>query len=242
MEKTVLITGASRGIGREVAIRFAKEKFHIIITYVSNHEAAMEAASLCLEAGAGCVETIKADGTNYNTINDIVGTLSKNELKLDCVVMNTGITCRDRFEDLKLEDWNRVMTANVNYPLFLLQALIPFMKENSCVIFTGSMMAIQPHGMSLPYGVTKSAVHALVRNLVKHLEPYKIRVNGIAPGFIDTEWQLKKPKEIRENIERKIALHRFALPEEIAGAYYFLYENCYVNGEILEVSGGYCYK
>lgn len=242
MSKTILITGASRGIGRAVAVRFAREGFDIILTYKSNREAAEEAASLCMDAGAKSVMILQADGTDFNSIDVIIDTVERSDVKLDCIVMNTGITHRGSFEELTIEDWNRVMTANVSYPLFLLQRLLPFTKEEASVIFTGSMMAVQPHGMSLPYGVTKSAVHSLVKNLVKHLENYKIRVNGIAPGFIDTEWQKAKPKEIRENIERKIALHRFALPEEVAGAYYFLYKNKYINGEIIEVSGGYCYK
>lgn len=85
-------------------------------------------------------------------------------------------------------------------------------------------------------------MHALVKNLVKFLVPYEIRVNGVAPGFVDTEWQKAKPAEIRQNIERKISLGRFCTPEELADVYLMLIENTYFNGEVIVVDGGYSYK
>ncbi len=104
------------------------------------------------------------------------------------------------------------------------------------------MMAVLPHGTSLAYGVTKSAVHALAKNLVKCFEGKNVNVNAIAPGFVETEWQKDKPIEIRNNICNKTALRRFATVEEIADAVKFCINNPYVNGSIIEVSGGYCYK
>ena len=96
--------------------------------------------------------------------------------------------------------------------------------------------------MGLVYGVTKSAVHALVKNLVKFLAPYSIRVNGVAPGFVDTDWQKNKPAAIRKNIENKISLERFCEPREVAEVYKMLIDNSYFNGEIIVVDGGYSYK
>ena len=116
------------------------------------------------------------------------------------------------------------------------------MKSGSAIIFTGSMMAIHPHSVSLSYGVTKSAVHGLVTNLVKHLEPFGIRVAGIAPGFVDTEWQKTKPTDVRKSIEGKVASHRFASPEEVGQVFKMVAENEYFNGDIISLSGGYSYK
>ena len=161
---------------------------------------------------------------------------------LDALVLNAGSTCRDSFEKLQMEDWQRVFTVNVHFPVFLLQRIINHIRPGGCVVFTGSLMAIEPHSVSLAYGVTKSAVHSLVRNLVKFLVPYQIRVNGVAPGFVDTEWQKNKPAEIRHNIERKVSLGRFCEPEEVAEVYKMLLENKYFNGEIVVVDGGYSYK
>ncbi len=103
-------------------------------------------------------------------------------------------------------------------------------------------MGVHPHAVSLSYGVSKAAVHALTKNLVKSLAPVGIRVNAVAPGFVDTDWQKGKPAEIRQSIESKIALGRFCTPEEIADVYKMVIENQYLNGEIITVDGGYSYK
>ncbi|MCD7714042.1 MAG: SDR family oxidoreductase [Prevotella sp.] len=113
---------------------------------------------------------------------------------------------------------------------------------HSSIVLIGSMMAVYPHGTSLAYGVTKSAVHALAKNLVKCFEGKNVTVNAIAPGFVETEWQKDKPIEIRNNICNKTALKRFATVDEIADAVRFCIYNPYVNGSIIEVSGGYSYK
>ncbi|MDR1937015.1 MAG: SDR family oxidoreductase, partial [Tannerellaceae bacterium] len=141
-----------------------------------------------------------------------------------------------------LEDWEKVFFGNVHFPVFLLQRIVGLINRGGSVVFTGSLMGIQPHSVSLAYGVTKSAVHAIVKNMVKFLSPYGIRVNGVAPGFVDTEWQKNKPAEIRRNIEDKIALKRFCDPAELAEVYRMLIENSYFNGEVIVADGGYSYK
>ena len=103
-------------------------------------------------------------------------------------------------------------------------------------------MGILPHSVSLSYGVTKAAVLALAKNLVKFFESTNTTVNAIAPGFVETDWQKNKPQEIRNNIYNKTAIKRFAEPEEIADAVRFCINNAFVNGSVIEVSGGYCFK
>jgi 3-oxoacyl-[acyl-carrier protein] reductase len=110
------------------------------------------------------------------------------------------------------------------------------------ILFTGSLMAIHPHSVSLSYGVTKSTVHALIKNLVKFYADKNIRVNGVAPGFIETDWHVGKTKEIRNNIESKIALKRFGEPDEVTDVFMMLIQNTYINGEIVVCDGGYSYK
>jgi 3-oxoacyl-[acyl-carrier protein] reductase len=123
-----------------------------------------------------------------------------------------------------------------------MQRIVSKMRKGGCVVFTGSLMGIEPHSVSLAYGVSKSAVHALVKNMVKFFVPYDLRVNAVAPGFVDTEWQLNKPEEIRRNIERKVSLGRFCHPDELAEVYKMLIENNYFNGVIVVCDGGYSYK
>lgn len=239
--KTALITGGTRGIGRAVADCLAQSGYDLTLIYFADNEAEQIRAEIAQKFGVK-VTAIEADISNEKSIDLIYNYLIDNNLKLNAVVLNAGLTLRDSFEETKMSDWQKVFFANVHFPVFLLQKIVNQIVAGGSVVFTGSLMGIEPHAMSLVYGVTKSATHALVKNLVKFLAPYNIRVNGVAPGFVDTEWQKNKPAEIRKNIENKIALQRFCLPEEIAQVYKMLIENGYFNGEIIVVDGGYSYK
>lgn len=242
MGKFVFITGGTKGIGRAVAERLAADGCDLLLTYASDAVAAESTGDALRQRYGIQVNVLQADIANPQSIDVIENYLRKHDIRLDVMVFNAGLTCRDPFGSLVLEDWERVFFANVHFPVFLLQRIIDRMNAGGCVVFTGSSMGIHPHSVSLAYGVTKSAVHALVQNLVKFLTPYQIRVNGVAPGFVDTEWQKTKPAEIRRNIENKVSLGRFCEPEEVADVYRMLIENNYFNGEVVVVDGGYSYK
>ena len=241
MEKYALITGGTKGIGKAVALCLGNSGYHLILTYASDSETATVVCRDLHNSGIK-VEALQADVSKSESIDLISQYLISNGIGLDALILNAGMTCRKSFEDLTFEEWNQVFFANVHFPVFLLQRIIGQINEGGCVVFTGSLMGIEPHSVSLAYGVTKSAVHALVKNLVKFLSPYHLRVNGVAPGFVDTEWQKAKPAEIRHNIENKLSLGRFCKPQEIAEVYKMLIENNYFNGDIIVVDGGYSYK
>ncbi|OAV74556.1 3-oxoacyl-[acyl-carrier-protein] reductase FabG [Bacteroidales bacterium Barb7] len=242
MENCVCITGGTKGIGKAVAACLAEAGYNLLLTYSSDSETAQATGNeLRLQYGRQ-VHILQADSSAPSSIEIIYRYLTEQSLRLDAVVFNAGITSRRPFEELALAEWERVFFANVHFPVFLLQRLTGLFNEGGSVAFTGSLMGIQPHSVSLAYGVTKSAVHALVKNLVKFLVPYHIRVNGVAPGFVDTEWQKEKPAEIRRNIENKVASGRFCRPEEVAEVYKMLIENNYFNGEVIVIDGGYSYK
>ena len=242
MDKWVLITGGTKGIGRAVANCLAKAGYQLILTYASDTKAAEATCTTLRQAHGVRVELLRADITDPRAVDEINAFLRGAERRLDALVLNAGITCRDPFEQIQPADWLRVFQANVHFPVFLLQRIVDLLNEKGSVVFTGSLMGIEPHSVSLAYGVTKSAVHALVKSLVKCMAPYGLRVNAVAPGFVDTEWQKTKPKEIRQNIERKVALGRLCDPDELAEVYKMLIENSYFNGEIVVVDGGYAYK
>ena len=242
MSAYALITGGTKGIGFSVAQCFGKMGYNLLLTYGNDSIAAQKASNLLNEECNIEVTALQADSTDKSSIDIISHHIIRTGIKLDIIVFNAGITCRDSFEEMKYDDWERVFFANVHFPTFLLQQLINDINRGGCVIFTGSLMGILPHAMSLSYGVTKAAIHSLVKNLVKFLAPRGIRVNAVAPGFVDTEWQKNKPAGIRKNIESKISLNRFCKPNELAGVYKLLVENSYINGEIIIADGGYSYK
>jgi 3-oxoacyl-[acyl-carrier protein] reductase len=237
-----LITGGTKGIGRAVAECLAKSGYNLILTYGTDTVTARKTCLELIEEYRIDAVAIKADSADNKAIDVIAHHIENRDIRLDAIVFNAGITNRDSFEAMKISDWESVFYANIHFPVFLLQRLLGKMNSGGCAVFTGSLMGIIPHAMSLSYGVTKSAVHALVKNLVKFLAPYNVRVSAVAPGFVDTEWQKNKPAEIRRNIENKIALGRFCNPDELAEVYKLIIENPYINGEVITVDGGYSYK
>ncbi|MEZ7868177.1 MAG: SDR family oxidoreductase [Paludibacteraceae bacterium] len=242
MTKFALITGGTKGIGKAVAQILAKAGCNLILTYGNDVEAAQFVQAEFTERFNTEIFILQADITSEKSIQVIFDFLESKDIRLFSLIFNAGITSRTRFEEIKQEEWERVFYANVHFPVFLLQKILSRIEIGGNVLFTGSLMGVYPHSVSLSYGVTKSAMHALVQNLVKFMAPYKIRVNAIAPGFVDTDWQKTKPAEIRRNIENKIALERFCDPDELAEIYKLIVENNYLNGEIITVSGGYSYK
>ena len=161
---------------------------------------------------------------------------------IDCIVCNAGMTLRSPLLEITDHDWEQVMQMNVNSNVYLIRDLFDVIPNDSRIVFTGSLMGILPHSVSLSYGVTKAAVLALAKNLVKFFEGTNTTVNAIAPGFVETNWQKNKSQEIRNNIYNKTAIKRFADPAEIADAVRFCINNAFVNGSVIEVSGGYCFK
>jgi 3-oxoacyl-[acyl-carrier protein] reductase len=242
MNRLALVTGATKGIGKAISERLLKEGWRVILTYSSDTETAMATYSAFCKTAPGNVYLLQADVSDLSSVQIIDDFLSEHNMDPDAVIFNAGLTDRSDFHSIEPENWNKVFTANVDFPVFLLQKLYPRLNNNASVIFTGSLMAVHPHSVSLAYGVSKSAVHALVKNLVKFFTDKQIRVNGVAPGFVDTEWQKNKPADVRDNITRKLASGRFCSPEELTDVYMLLLNNNYMNGEIVVCDGGYSFR
>lgn len=232
--KRAIVTGGTKGIGLAIVKMLLGEGYAVTATYAHDEEAAQSCAALG-------VETLLARQDDKASMRAFALRM-KERGTIDCLVLNAGGTLRKGLAETSDEEWERVMQVNVNAPVFLLRDLLPVIPPCSRIVFIGSEMALYPHGTSLAYGVAKSAVHALARNLVKTFEATGTTVNVVAPGFVETEWQKEKPQAVRDNICRKTALGRFATVEEVADAVRFCLNNAFVNGSVIEVSGGYCYK
>lgn len=238
--KNAIVTGATRGIGLATAEMLLQEGYHVTVTYAYDEDS-VQPCKERLSAVSDAFEILWVDQTSKQEMHDFAMKMRGKE-HIDCIVCNAGMTLRKGLQEIDDDGWERVMQMNVNSNVYLIRDLFDVIPHGSRIIFTGSLMGILPHSVSLSYGVTKAAVLALAKNLVKFFENTDTTVNAIAPGFVETEWQKNKPQEIRNNIYNKTAIKRFADPKEIADAVRFCINNAFVNGSIIEVSGGYCFK
>ena len=230
--KYAIVTGGTSGMGLGVAKMLTEKGYYVFTTYVgpefiekiNNYEAHL------------------VDQTNRNEVYSFINCVKSKIDHLDCLVCNADMSIRKSFTETTDEDWDKQMEVAVNSHYIMIREFFPIIPDGSRILFTGSQMAVHPHATVLSYGVTKSAVCALSKNLVKEFEGTGTTVNTIIPGFVATPWQNEKPEEIKQNIYKKTAIHRFASIDEIVDAFRFCIDNPFVNGSMIEVNGGYCYK
>ena len=230
--KTAIVTGGTSGIGLGVAKMLPTKGYKVYATYVGPD----------FEENIENFEPIKVDQSNREELYAFINRIKLECKEIDCIVCNAGMSIRKSFTETTDKDWDMQMEVAVNSHYILVRELYSLIPNGSRIIFTGSQMGLMPHAMVLSYGVTKAAVHALAKNLVKEFEGTGTTVNAIVPGFVETPWQKEKPEEIKQNIYRKTAIHRFATVDEVVDAYRFCIDNSFVNGSLIEVNGGYSYK
>lgn len=245
MKKNILLTSGTSGIGKAIALKLMEElnttDFYILINYGHNDHTANDFyAKLPIEY-QNRVDLVKADMSSYDGIKVILEKLKEDNRKIDWLILNTGISTYADFDDYTPELWDSIMRTNVGVPVFLVKALREQMNTNGSIVFMGSHAGQEPYSSSLVYSVSKSAVLFLARSLVKVFENKQIRVNAIAPGFIETRWQKDRTVESREIVNHKIALHRFGKPDEVADLCFHILTNEYLNGAVFDIHGGYNY-
>ena len=244
MSKVTIITGGTSGIGRGIAEKILANSGADDILYVSfghNQKQAEEFLHAQSEADQKKLRLIQADMSSYDQMMNFVTRIKKETDHVDWLVNNVGISTSAKYEDYTFEEWSKIVNTNLSVPVFLVKELRPIIREGGSILFTGSYAGQQAYSSSLVYGVTKSAIHFLTKSLVKELEPKQIRVNAIAPGFIETSWHKNRTPESYERINRKIALHRFGEISEVADMAYEILKNGYMNGSIVDIHGGYDY-
>ena len=230
--KNAIVTGGTSGIGLGVAKMLLNKGYRVYATYVGPD----------FTESIENFTAVKIDQTSRQEVYNFLEYVKGETDHIDCIVCNAGLSIRKSFTETTDDDWDKQMEVAVNSHYIMVRELYGLIPNGSRIIFTGSQMAVHPHAMVLSYGVTKSAVCALAKNLVKEFEGTGTTVNAIIPGFVATPWQKEKPEEIKQNIYRKTAIHRFASVEEVVDAYRFCIDNPFVNGSLIEVNGGYCYK
>src|SRR6202167_5458086 len=246
--KTALVTGASKGIGRATALALARAGANVVVHY---GRSAREAESL--------VAAIRAEGGRANAVSADLGTPDGASLlaqqvrsivgdRLDVLVLNAGVSKSARIADYTVEDFDTLFATNVRAPFFLVQQLLPALGEGSNIIVISSLGARSVAGKSvlenpsiLAYASTKGALETLVKNWAYILGPGGIRVNDIAPGVIDTDMSnFSKTEAGREVLLGMQALKRIGKPEDVADVVAFLASDAarWITGASIPVDGG----
>ena len=239
--KTALVTGASRGIGRAIALALARGGAQVLVHYSSNEKEA-DAVIAEIRKGGGKAEKVGADlrtpdgaHTLAGRARDIVGG------RLDILVANAGISKSASIEATTVEDFDHLFAVNVRAPFFLVQQLLPALCTGSNVIFTSSIAARTSVGSLYAYAGTKGAIDTLVKHFAAALGPRGIRVNAVAPGVVDTDMSsFAKTEAGREATLAMQALKRMAQPDDIAPVVAFLAsdEARWITGDCIHVDGG----
>ena len=239
MNKTVLITGATSGIGKATAIVFAKNNYNVIINYNSSHDKAISLANELEEKYGISTLCIKADVSSEEEVKDMAEKIKEKYSKIDVIVNNAGIAIDTTFEDKTVTNFKRILDVNLIGPFLVSKHLSKIMNEGS-IVNVGSTNGIDSYyTYSLDYDASKAGLHILTKDLAVELSP-RIRVNAVAPGWVNTPMNKDLDKEFLNDEFNKIALNRFAEPEEIAKVIYFLANEdaSYINGSIIVVDGG----
>lgn len=238
--KVVLVTGASKGIGKATAIKFAKEGYNVVINYNTDLDGASETLEEVKKYSDGII--IKCDVSNETEVKEMVDNVISTYGNIDVLVNNAGIAIDSAFDDKKISDFKRILDVNLIGTFIVSRCVGNIMMENKRgnIINISSTNAIDTYyEYSLDYDASKAGVISLTHNLASHYAPY-IRVNAICPGWVMTDMNKELGDEYIKEECKHIKLGRFADPSEIANVVYFVSsdEASYVNDSIIRVDGG----
>jgi acetoacetyl-CoA reductase len=239
-ERVAIVTGASRGIGRAIALELAREGAKVAVNYRSGEAEANAVVDEIMQAG-GTAMAVGANVSNADEARRMVGQVNEAWGQVDVLVNNAGIT-RDRsMRKLTDEDWLDVINTNLNSVYYCTTAAMPVMIERNYgrIINISSYVGQAGNFGQANYSASKGGIIAFTKTAAIELAKYNITVNAIAPGFTLTDMLAKVPENVQTQIKAKIPLGRFGLPEEIAKAVAFLAAHGdYITGQQININGG----
>ncbi len=240
-KKVVFVTGASRGIGKEVALKYAENGYNVVINYASDKT---DVESLKKEFEEKNVETIieKADVTNSNQIEELVKKAIEKFGKIDVLVNNAGITKDNLLMRMSEEEFDKVIEVNLKGTYIVTKAVTKYMmkKRSGSIINLSSVVGVAGNAGQTNYSASKAGIIGFTKSVAKELASRNIRANAVAPGFIETDMTAVLPDTVKENIHNQIPLKRMGTAKEVANLIYFLgsEESSYITGQVINIDGG----
>ncbi len=237
--KTALVTGASRGIGRAIALGLAREGVSVAAVHRQESEASLSLDAQLEEAGNGSY-TVTADVADPAAVERLVGDVCKRYPRLDVLVNNAGVVSHKLLEDLELDEWRRVLDTNLTSIYLVTRGVLGVLGEGASVINVGSAVALRGMPARAHYAASKAGAVGLTRALCKELGPRGVRVNLIAPGIIETDQAGGLTPEARARYSSLAALGRLGDSDDVAGVALFLASDLsrFVSGMTINVDGG----
>lgn len=244
--RSVLVTGASRGIGRAIAVRFAAPEVLVLLHYGRDEAGVTETARLVADRGATPV-IVQADITDLEEVgrlaDEVVAHLREHGADgLDVLVNNAGVGGGGSIRTVDPDVFDRIFATNVRGPFFLTRRLVDTLRDGGRVVNTSSIVSFGAHPNSIAYALSKAAVNSFTKSLAGELAPRGITVNAVAPGLTDTDFiaKLKDDAALYERFLGTVALGRLGRPEDPADVVFFLAseEGGWITGEVIQATGG----
>ena len=239
--KTALVTGATRGIGRAIALRFAAEGADVAFTYRSQDEAAA-ALQAEMEAMGVRAKAYKSDAASYEDAHNVVADVKETLGHIDILVNNAGITKDGLMMRMDEAAWDAVIGTNLKSAFNFIHACTPIMarQRSGSIINMSSVVGVSGNAGQCNYSASKAGLIGLSKSIAKEMGPRGIRSNCIAPGFIATDMTEALPENLRQEWEKQIPLRRAGQPEDVAKVALFLASDLssYVTGQVINCCGG----
>ena len=239
--KVVLITGSAQGIGRAIALRFARAGAKIALNDIEAQKENLEKVKKEIEELGSEAKYYFADVSKYEEVERMVKEIEKDFGKLDVLVNNAGIIKDRTLAKMTLDEWKAVIDVNLTGTFNCTKAALPLIVANQgCIINISSIVGERGNFGQTNYAASKGGIIGFTKSLSKELGRFGVRVNAVSPGFIETKMAETVPENIKLAVKQLTALGRFGKPEEVANVVFFLAteEASFISGEIIHVDGG----
>lgn len=241
MNKLVLVTGATRGIGKQIALTFAQNQYDVAINYRKENKELEETKKAIEENGVKCFP-IQGDVSCFEDCQRFTKEIIEKYGKIDVLVNNAGITKDMLLMRMKKEDFQSVIDVNLIGTFNVTKNVIPYMikAKNGRIINVASVVGISGNAGQTNYSASKAGIIGFTKSLAKEVATRNILVNAVAPGFIETNMTDVLKEEVKENIKKQIPLNRIGKAEEVANVVKFLAseESSYITGQVINIDGG----